>query len=193
MKSLSEQDNYEILETSRGARADEIARAYRLALATYSADSLAGYSVFEDGDVSVLRDRIEHAYAVLSDRDSRTAYDATLEPADDALPEASTLEPEEARGIVDVFEELDDSGGEFSGARLRRTRLRRDLEIEEIAATTKINPLYLHFIEDERFDDLPAAVYVRGFVSAFARCVGLEPNLVAKSYMARFNEHRGSR
>jgi flagellar biosynthesis protein FlhG len=191
VKSLPEQDNYEILEANRGATASEIERAYRLALATYSEDSLAGYSVFEDGDVSVLRDRIEDAYAVLSDQDARMAYDASLGPEEGCEPAASPHELDEVREIVDVFEELDDTGGEFSGARLRRTRLRRDLEIEQIAATTKINPLYLHFLEEERFDDLPAAVYVRGFVGSFARCVGLDPNRVAKSYMARFLEHRG--
>ena len=186
MKSLADQDNYEILEASRNASPEEVERAYRLALVTYSEDSLAGFPVFEDGDVAVLRDRIESAYAVLSDREARRAYDATLAAGEGDEPQASALEPEEALGIPDAFEDLDDSGGEFSGARLRRTRLRRDLEIEQIAATTKINPLYLRFIEAERFDDLPAAVYVRGFVCALAKCVGLDPDLVAKSYMARF-------
>jgi len=193
VKDLSNQDNYEILEAPRGASLEEIERAYRLALATYSEDSLAGYSVFEEGDVAFLRDRIENAYAVLSDCDTRRAYDATLGMEGDEESAARPLESEDASAIADAFEDLDDSGGDFNGPRLRRTRLRRDLEIEQIAATTKINPLYLHFIEDERFDDLPAAVYVRGFVCAFARCVGLDPNLVATSYMARFIEHRGSR
>jgi len=193
VKDLSNQDNYEILEAPRVASLEEIERADRLALATYSEDSLAGYSVFEEGDVAFLRDRIENAYAVLSDRDTRRAYDATLGMEGDEESAARPLESEDASAIADAFEDLDDSGGDFNGPRLRRTRLRRDLEIEQIAATTKINPLYLHFIEDERFDDLPAAVYVRGFVCAFARCVGLDPNLVATSYMARFIEHRGSR
>lgn len=189
----SDQNNYEILEAPRGASSAEIERAYRLALATYSEGSLAVYSVFEEGDAAFLRDRIENAYAVLSDLDKRRAYDATLGVEGDEESVTRSPEREDASAIADAFEDLDDSGGDFNGPRLRRTRLRRDLEIEQIATTTKINPLYLHFIEDERFDDLPAAVYVRGFVCAFARCVGLEPNLVAKSYMARFNEHRGSR
>lgn len=193
MKDISEQDNYEILETSRGASPEDVERAYRLALATYSEESLAGYSVFEDGDVAVLRDRIENAYAVLRDRNTRKAYDATLAPEDGDEPTEGEDEPVAPLEIADAFEDLDDSGGEFSSAWLRRTRLRRDLEIEQIAATTKINPLYLHFIELERFDDLPAAVYVRGFVCAFAKCVGLDPELVARSYMARFLERRAAR
>ena len=88
-----------------------------------------------------------------------------------------TLELEE----LDALEE-----GEFDGARLRRARLRNGVELDEIAGVTKVNPTYLRFIEEERFEDLPAAVYVRGFVMGYASCIGLDPSRVAKSYMRRF-------
>jgi DnaJ-class molecular chaperone len=58
LKPLSEQNYYEILETQTGATREEIERAYRLALATYADDSLAGYSVFEPG---ADRSRLSHA------------------------------------------------------------------------------------------------------------------------------------
>ena len=80
----------------------------------------------------------------------------------------------------------EDPDAPFDGPRLRRSRLHRGIEIEHIADITKINPTYLRFIEDERFDDLPAPVYVRGFVRAYASCVGLEAEQVAGSYMERF-------
>jgi cytoskeletal protein RodZ len=67
------------------------------------------------------------------------------------------------------------------------------MEIEDIAGVTKINPSYLRFIEEERFPDLPDPVYVRGFVAAYASCVGLDSKQVASSYMKRLNEHRGER
>ena len=51
----------------------------------------------------------------------------------------------------------------------------------------------LQHVEDERFEDLPASVYVRGFVTAYANCVGLEGKDVAVSYMKRFDEGRGER
>jgi flagellar biosynthesis protein FlhG len=86
--------------------------------------------------------------------------------------------------------DLDEAAGEFDGERLRRVRLQRGLELEEIAKVTKVNPTYLRFIEEERFDELPAAVYVRGFVVGYASCVGLEGKRVAKSYMTRFEESR---
>jgi flagellar biosynthesis protein FlhG len=85
----------------------------------------------------------------------------------------------------DAFEE--DAEGSFDGAWLRRSRLRSGVEIEQIAAVTKINPSYLRFIEEEKFQDLPAPVYVRGFVGAYARCIGLDPERVVSSYMQRLD------
>ena len=50
----------------------------------------------------------------------------------------------------------------------------------------------LQFIENEGFDKLPAPVYVRGFVVAFAQCLGLEGDRVAASYMKSFHESRAN-
>lgn len=201
MKPLSEQDHYETLEIPQSASADDVERAYLLARATYSEGSLAGHSVFEDGDVEVIRERIEMAYRTLADPEARQSYDAQLEKkAVDLPPSAiasdpvtlatSVVAPVEPIETLEL-EELDAEGhGEFDGARLRRTRLRNGVELEAIAGVTKVNPTYLRFIEEERFDDLPAAVYVRGFVMGYASCVGLDPKLVAKSYMPRYEQSR---
>ena len=48
----------------------------------------------------------------------------------------------------------------------------------------------MQHIEDECYEELPASVYVRGFVTAYARAIGLDPQRVAKGYMARFEEAR---
>ena len=42
-------------------------------------------------------------------------------------------------------------------------------------------------MDELRFADLPARVYVRGFVMLFASSVGLDPNAVAVSYLQRFD------
>jgi flagellar biosynthesis protein FlhG len=206
LKPLSEQDHYEALDVQRGASREEIERAYHLAKATYADDSLAGYSAFQEGDAALMRERIELAYRTLSDTDVRRAYDAELV----AQPAARVaLEPEVALA-VDVqaperiaapvlppptslaggFEDDDSEGegAEYDGQRLQRLRERRSIEIDEIAGVTKVNPTYLRFLEEERFDDLPAAVYVRGFLKSYARCLGLDPDRVARSYMRRYEE-----
>ncbi|MCH7644557.1 MAG: helix-turn-helix domain-containing protein [Myxococcales bacterium] len=204
MKPLFEQNHYEILETHPAATREEIERAYRLALATYTDDSLAGYSVFAEGDAAALRERIEAAYRVLSDSRMRSEYDATLQvdrqegplPAE---PSAPLVPVESATGggplprQMSEFAHLDDGTGDFDGERLRHFRIRCGMEIEEIARVTKVSPTYLRFIEEERFADLPDSVYVRGFVTAYANCVGLDGNDVVASYMKRFDKGRGTR
>jgi curved DNA-binding protein CbpA len=192
-KSFVEQNHYEVLELSRGTTREEIESAYQLARATFAEDSLAGYSVFEDGDAEAISDRIETAYRVLSDEAARRAYDASLTPLESPAP-APLPEPTTAASpsveLVDFEEEFDEGAGAYDGARLRRSRLRRGLELVDIARVTKVNPIYLRFIEEDRFADLPARVYVRGFVSAYASCVGLDPRSVAAGYMQRFDEER---
>jgi flagellar biosynthesis protein FlhG len=208
MKPLVEQDYYETLDVSRNAAFEDIERAYRLACDTYCEDSLAGYPVFEIGDVELLRERIEVAYRILVDPDTRRAYDHELstlvaEPvvpvraiAEDAGPSAEELRsPAPVLAPLDALDELEEGEGEWTGARLRRARLRQGIELDDITKVTKVNPTYLAFIEDERFDGLPAAVYVRGFVVGYAECLGLDATAarrVAASYMARFEERKGA-
>jgi flagellar biosynthesis protein FlhG len=207
MKPLVEQDYYETLDVSRNAAFEDIERAYRLACDTYCEDSLAGYPVFEIGDVELLRERIEVAYRILVDPATRRAYDLELtaqavEPvapvravAEDVGPAVEEMRaPAPVLAPLDALDELEEGEGEWTGARLRRARLRQGLELDDITKITKVNPTYLAFIEDERFDGLPAAVYVRGFVVGFAECLGLDATAarrVAASYMARFEERKG--
>ena len=210
MKPLAEQDHYEALDVAPTATREEIERAYHLAKATYTDDSLAGYSVFQEGELPLLRERIEHAYRTLADGEARRAYDEEIsslgrrprvEPGEPAATEVthstdtgpSMLPPPVLLGGEPEDEEREEEDGEFDGVRLQRLRERRGIEIDEIAGVTKVNPNYLRCIEEERFDDLPAAVYVRGFVKCYARCLGLDPDRVARSYMRRYDERSSKR
>jgi hypothetical protein len=80
---------------------------------------------------------------------------------------------------------------EFSGALLRRLRESCNATLDEVSDITKIRRLYLEAIEEHDFEALPAAVYVRGFVTEYARILGLDAAHVAKSYMAIYRRYRG--
>jgi curved DNA-binding protein CbpA len=83
-------------------------------------------------------------------------------------------------------ENLEPEDGVFDGPVLRRIRMSRGVELEEISGVTKISELYLQFLEENRYRDLPDAVYVRGFVKEYAKCLRLDPLQVANTYMERF-------
>jgi curved DNA-binding protein CbpA len=194
VKPLFEQDHYEVLEVPRDAGPDGIERAYRLILSTYAEDSLATYSMVHGADAAAIRERVETAYRVLSDDETRRSYDSSLgvgRPAPDDEPEPPPEIAAELRPAAhsEPFDDLDEAG-DYDGARLRRVRLRRGLDLDEIARRTKVNPSYLDFLEEERFAHLPPRVYVRGFVLAYASCLGLDAPLVASSYMRRYDAER---
>ena len=215
MRGIDELDHYELLEIHRGAMQPEIDRAYRTAQQTYADGSLALYSVFERTDAAAIRERLDEAYRVLSDPELREVYDEELgDPVEKRLAgrdgvaaAASTaLETDAAESIpadgirfesleqaVEEYETFDDDGrGEFDGVRLRRNRLFRGYELEDISDVTKVSCAHLRNIEEENFIDLPADVYVRGFVTAYAQTIGLDPKQVVPSYMARVQDARAA-
>lgn len=207
MIGIDELDHYELLEISRTADKAEVERAYRLSQQTYGEGSLALYSVFESNDAADIRERLDEACRVLSDPELRAAYDGEQPIGDRAVASTFSSEvqneslrsdgqPEEAAigsfdQVVEEYDSFEDVGeGEFDGLRLRRARLFRGYEIDEISDVTKVSGTHLRNIEDENFIDLPADVYVRGFVTAYARTIGLDPEIVVPSYMARVKESR---
>jgi cytoskeleton protein RodZ len=65
------------------------------------------------------------------------------------------------------------------GETLRRERLRRNLELDEISRELKISSKFLEAIEDERFDELPRGVFAKSFVRQYARLLGLDEEELA--------------
>src|SRR6266566_7880998 len=73
------------------------------------------------------------------------------------------------------------------GSSLRDTRVRRGIELAQVAAETRIRTRYLQALEDERFELLPGSAYAKGFLRAYADYLGLDGQLFVDEYNARFN------
>ncbi len=65
------------------------------------------------------------------------------------------------------------------GQTLRRERLERNLELEQISRELKISSRFLEAIEDEQFDKLPGGVFAKSFVRQYARLLGLDEEELA--------------
>jgi cytoskeleton protein RodZ len=72
------------------------------------------------------------------------------------------------------------------GSSLRETRVRRGLELAQVAAETRIRTRYLQALEEERFERLPGSVYAKGFLRTYADYLGLDSQLFLDEYDARF-------
>ena len=75
---------------------------------------------------------------------------------------------------------------ETVGHYLRRHRIEKRMSLEEVARATRVPVFSLERIELDRFDELPGEVFVRGFLTAYARAVGLE----ADDVLARYTSSR---
>jgi cytoskeleton protein RodZ len=71
------------------------------------------------------------------------------------------------------------------GAFLRELRARRGVSLEEIARTTRVAPRYLEALEADAYDDLPAPVFIRGFIRAYCQALGESPNDALTCYDSR--------
>ncbi len=80
---------------------------------------------------------------------------------------------------------------EATGAFLRAARQAMGLELATISKETKIGRSMLEYIETERLDRLPAAVYLRNFTRQFAHCLGLDEEQVSTTYLARIRRLQG--
>jgi len=71
---------------------------------------------------------------------------------------------------------------ESAGKCLKAEREHRKLSLEEAAGFTKVRKHFLRAIEEDRFDLLPPAFYVKGFLTVYARYLGLDPVDVVLRY-----------
>jgi cytoskeletal protein RodZ len=68
---------------------------------------------------------------------------------------------------------------------LRQAREAKGLTLEDLARTTKIGLGTLAALEAGAMERLPATIFTRGFVKAYAKEVGLDPDETADLYLAQ--------
>ena len=74
--------------------------------------------------------------------------------------------------------------GRRVGAILGDARAARGVELSDIARETRVPVRHLAAIEADAHDDLPALPYAIGFVKAFARTVGVDPDAAGAQFRA---------
>lgn len=79
---------------------------------------------------------------------------------------------------------------EFTGLVLRQIREKRGFSLDDLSTATKVSRTYLEAVERMDRSALPAAVFVRGFISHVARAYGLDEKKVVASYMELFKNSK---
>jgi flagellar biosynthesis protein FlhG len=197
-----EQTHYEVLETEPGVSDEEVRRAYRNLKEIYSTSSPVVAGLYDDEELAALHARANAAHDTLFAPEKRRLYDLALPEADLARAVRAAAQSGR-RGTVangsgengssdrrelrsESPEPIVEIGDEVTGAVLRKIRESRGLDLAEISQRTKISERHLRSIEEERFSEMPAAVYVRGFVTEYARMLRIDATRVAELYLRRF-------
>jgi len=193
-----DQTFYEILETQPGVSDEEVRRAYRLMKEIYATGSPAVFGLYDDAELNALHARANAAHDTLFAPERRRLYDLSLPEADLAravrwaaqtpresgVPSPSRVDP--GSGVPTI-----DATTEITGAFLKKIREAKGLELSEVSSRTKIAERHLRAIEAEKFDELPAPVYVRGFVTQMARFLRIDPARAAEGFIRRFHDANG--
>lgn len=209
--SAHEPSLYDLLEVPPTASREEIQVAYNKSRAAFAQNSLAVYSLFSAEECREMQQRIEEAYRTLMNEEARARYDESiglppsrplvrpvstvLKPAPppaapvrlvesgaattSAEPAATRPSPTRPAAVEASIPE----GAVVTGALLRKVREHQGVSLRDISQTTKVSLTYLQFIEEENFRGLPVPAYLRGFLKAYAKCVGLDPERVSQEYI----------
>lgn len=73
------------------------------------------------------------------------------------------------------------------GEQLKAQRQARGISLVEVTEHTKIGKKYLEALEEERYELLPCAAYIQGFLRAYAKYLELDDNQLVNQYK---NQHR---
>lgn len=199
---FEEQSYYDLLEVDYKASPAEIKRSYQFALKSFGANSLASYSLFSQREREFVLNRVDEAYKTLIDTQKRKMYDQELirenkwpkellenrkaemeDKGEVDVPEpAAPLSEEKRKLLTSLILSIENEMG-YSGASLKKVRELRGVDLNEIALRTKISKSYLKYIEEDQYGFLPPEVYVKGFVSQFARILELNPEKVVASFV----------
>ncbi|MBX3230368.1 MAG: helix-turn-helix domain-containing protein [Labilithrix sp.] len=195
LPALAPPDHYTVLGIGRAANDEEIRRAFKRQREIYATGGLATSSLLDEHELGGAQARIDEAHDTLLDPVRRRAYDLSMFPEPEQPASMPPPRPALAAEQLLLQGELQREIGpdtEFTGPLLRKVRESQGIEVAEISARTKISKVHLVALEEESYEQLPAVVYVRGFVTELAKYLRLDPAQVQRTYMRRMREREVS-
>ncbi len=197
MNEEVQQDLYVLLELDPGATDDEIRRAYKKLTTLFDPTGPVMYGLYSQREALRLARKLREAYETLMDPEKRRNYDRSVYPeghpslrrADErvaaAPPRPRAELPADPLGALGLPPETP-----LLGTVIARVRQICNLTLEDIADRTKISMFTLRCIERDAYADLPAPVYLRGFVRQIATLLRLDGDRAVVDYMEAFDAWR---
>ncbi len=82
---------------------------------------------------------------------------------------------------------------ESPGKYLKAERESRNLSLREVSESTRIREPLLKALEEDQYELISSPVYVKGFLNAYARYLGLDSNNIILQYRENYENKTSSR
>jgi DnaJ-class molecular chaperone len=211
MKSLIEQNFYELLGIDFDASSFEINRAYKENYQLYHEDSLISYSLFSREEREEILSKLDEAFSTLVDEKKRSRYDQSLMEC--GILKGGT-KPQKGRRTMGRISDSNDTRNNtiltirselktmvssnlviqeiltqnvLRGKDLKRIREELGISLETVTEMTKIRTIFLHAIEEDEYEKAPSGMFLKSYVRAYAQSIGLDADSVASRYLKGMN------
>ena len=196
---------YEVLDVSPQASQDVIYHAYKQAKKTFSLSNSGLLNVFTKREIYQWLDTIEEAYSVIGHPNSRRVYDGKLNSlfsndskkldfVDKNFEKTDGEQPGSAKNFAYTrisrykvrkdMEKIISTQDHFDGFFLKKVREYKNIKLPDFSEITCITINYLKAIESNDYLNLPASVFVRGYIVQYCHILGLDESKVVPSYMS---------
>lgn len=192
-------DYYDILGVAKTASLQEIRAAYFHLKSTFNHQNQALYAFISEEEAAQMQHQTEEAYQVLSNESKRKEHNHRL--AERGILDASffllqstsfsgreSSRSEEAKNYLASLGELATQliG---DGKLFKELRTNAKISLEQMQEHIKVPMDTITNIEENRFERLPQAVYVKGFLKSYCRFLGIgSSDHLIDAYMVRYRE-----
>ncbi len=204
---------YAILNISPSASREVIEKAYFEAKSSLRSNSLASYGLMDSEQPKAILEELSQAYKTLTNPTLRKKYDNVQDQwyskgLQDVtnLKVQTSIEPEAQEPQTPVhlkkpsvasfdlyihkeyttdlkMEEKIEKADLIDGDFLKSVREYKNITIKEMMTYTKLTERYITAMEEMNIQMLPALVYVRGFVTQYAKGLQLNSERIAPIYI----------
>ena len=218
MERLIERNYYKLLGISPKASIEEVRSAYDQAMSIYSTDSIATYSLLTPKEREGILSRLVDAYKTLTNSHLRREYNHSLIEKGELSPQEIGFPSLEGSNVVegklrevsvesliqreekaenenqpsDANLHLFDDETSVTGRRIKMVRTAKEISLDEIYRKTNIPKKTLEDIEEEHFEELPALVYLKGFLRTYAKILNVNQGQMVDGYVKRYFEWKNT-
>lgn len=202
---------YLVLDLTQHCSQNDILHAYNRSKSTYSRDSLASYSIYDDNAKEGILKEIEDAYFVLGDARKRQAYDISMGFVEGSAEQSTQTvsfenqsftkpEPKEYKKKIEIlpqikvdknpaFEEEIQNATILTGSFIRAIRIYRGYSEEQLAGLCQLKADHIISIEEERPLNLHHPVYLRGHLILICEALNIPRSAeLAKGYIQKLQQ-----